>query len=106
MPQSTLSHLVASLDSDELDDLMLRATRACENYCGRRLVPFVGLVETHRAEGVDPVDLAGLTDFGFVASLASTGYARAVGGGGQVRKIWVDQRPGMYQEMWAYSGVA
>jgi hypothetical protein len=105
MRQSNLKHLVGSLDEDETRDLMLRATRACENYCRRRLVPFVGLVETHLAEGVDSTALAIASGFGDIAGLASAGYARAINGGGQVRKIWVDQRPGLYQEMWAYSDV-
>ena len=106
MRQSNLKHLIGSLDHDELDDLMLRATRACEGHCQRRLAPFVGLTETHRAEGVDPGEIAAVATFGDVGALASAGYAAATGGGGLVRKIWVDQRPGLFQEMWTYSGVS
>lgn len=105
LQRSTLRHLVAGLETDELRDALVRATRACETWAGRRLAPFTALTETHRATGVDPTQAPGGADLGSVASVASAGYGRAVGSAGQVRQVWLDQCAPLYPEMWAYSGV-
>jgi hypothetical protein len=107
MRQSNLKHLVASLDEDELADLMLRATRACEAHCdGRRFVPFTGLTETHRADGVDPADMATIGSPGDLFSVNSASYGRALSGAAmQVRQAWVEQYAPLFQDMWSYSDV-
>ena len=46
--------LVKGYSSQALSDLLAEATRECESETGRRLVPFSGVTETHRAEGMDP----------------------------------------------------
>jgi hypothetical protein len=107
MRQSNLKHLVAGLDDTELDDLMLRATRSCEGACdGRRLVPFTGVTETHRADGIDPTDLATLGNPGDLVSMDASAYGRALSGAGmQVRQCWVEQYAPIFQDMWSYTGV-
>lgn len=104
MDQSTLRDLIAGLDPDEKRDLMLRATRACENYCQRRLAPFVGLTETHRADGIDPADLVGIMPEGDVSVVSAASFGRAIGSApAQARQVWLDQYAPMFPEMWTYS---
>lgn len=106
MRQSNLKYLVASLDPDELDDLMLRATRACEGAVDRRLAPFTNVVETHRVDGIDPTDLAVLGNPGDLISMDASAYGRALSGAGmQVRQCWVEQYAPAYQDMWSYTAV-
>lgn len=106
LERSTLKHVFAALAPDELRDVLIRATRACENACGgRRLAPFTGLVETHRAGGVDPAMAASAVDMGDVGSVTSSSYARVTGGGQQVRKVWLDQRAPCFPDLWTYSDV-
>ena len=108
MQRSPLRHLVASLEPDELDDLLARASRACEAYTGRRLVPFTGLVEVHRADGVPADGWTSAPAGSLVGALSASSYGRAAGGvdGGMVRAVWVDVTPARWQEMWTYSDVA
>jgi hypothetical protein len=110
MEKSVLRDLVAGLELDEKRDLMYRATRACESYCGRRLAPFVGLTESHRAEGADPDELAeaGLTMPADVRTVIAGSYGTALGMGAAqwVRRCWVKQTPPLYEEMWSYSDVS
>lgn len=109
MEKSTLRDLIASLEESEKRELMMRATRACESRTGRRLAPFTGLVETHRAEGADPDELAemGASMPGDLGTAVSRSYGAALGSGalGWVRRCWLKQRPPLYTEMWSYSDV-
>src|SRR4051812_28784934 len=93
MERGPLSHLVAGMKVDELDDLLMRATRACEAACGRRLTPFTGLVEVHRADGVPSDGWSFLPAGSPFGAVGAAGYAAALGGGQQVRSVWVDVTP-------------
>lgn len=103
MDQSGLRDLIRALDVDELDDLMVKATRACEAACGgRRLAPFT-VTETHRAEGVDPSEFGAYASPGDFAATISASYSRMTGAGGtQVRKVWLDQFAPLFPDMWSY----
>lgn len=107
MDRSTLRHLITGLDREEAEAVMMRATRACEAYCGgRRLAPFTGVKETHRAEGVDTSELGDLSASGDPFVVLGMSYSRAMGAaGGQVRKLWVDQYAPLFPEMWSYRDV-
>jgi len=89
-----------------INDMLLEATRQCEDEIGRRLVPYT-TTETFRAEGVDPDEYGGsaMVPMSIQATLGMS-YAQSLGGGDLVRHLWLDQKAPKYPEMWAYSGVS
>jgi len=104
MDRSTLRSLIGGLDETELAEVMMRATRECEAFTGRRLAPFTAVTETQQAHGADASDLGDVTGDPLVALGMS--YSRALAGtAGQVRRVWVDQYAPLFPEMWSYSDV-
>lgn len=89
-------------------DLLLEATRTAEGMAGgRRLVPFTNLVESHRAQGIDPDEYG--TSASLPMDMAGTlgrSYANAIGAGELVRHCWVSQYATRYPDMWAYTSVS
>lgn len=108
LTSGALASLFQSYDPATLADLLLQATRACETECNRRLVPFTGLVETHRAEGVDPDEYSGSVDIPMdVQGTLGRSYAASLGGGGGlVRHCWLSEYAPQYPEFWSYSQVS
>lgn len=101
---SAFADLATNLQAGELPQIMLEATRACENVTGKRLAPFT-TTETHRAEGVDP-DEYGDSLSAIPMDLPGTvgrSYANALGAGELVRHVWLDQFAVRYPEMWTTS---
>lgn len=99
--------LVRSYSAQALTDLMAQATRACETECGRRLVPFTGITETHRLDGMDPdeyVDTANLP-LDIQGTLGAS-YARALSASTLVRHLWLDQYAPHFPEYWSYSNIS
>lgn len=88
-------------------ELLVEATRLCEQLTERRLVPFTGMTETHRATGGDPDEYpAAGVPMSQAASLGQS-YARALGDvGDSVRHVWLHEHAARYPEMWAYTGVS
>ncbi|WP_055588641.1 hypothetical protein [Peterkaempfera griseoplana] len=107
MQAGQYADLVRTYSPEALDTLMIEATRDCEDACDRRLAPFTGLPESHRAQGVDPDELPG--DAGIPVSIQATisqSYADAMGGaGGMVRHVWLNQYATRYPDMWAYANL-
>jgi hypothetical protein len=88
-----------------LDKLMLRASRAVESRCDRRLAPFT-VVETQRMEGIDlasnyssgtPLDLMGAL---------GRSQATAYGTSSTARDFWLREYAPQYADMWAYSNLS
>lgn len=107
LTEGPLADLVRSYPSGQAQtDLLIEATRVCEEHCDRRLVPFTGLIETHRADGIDPdeymdsgampLDLAGSLGRNWAASFGSTAM---------IRRMHLSEYAPRYPEMWAYSNV-
>ncbi len=107
MQSGAFADLVRSFGTQALADMCVEASRECESVANRRFLPFT-INESQRAEGVDPEELGGLGPGGLMDYNTAQGvsYANALGGGGgQVRKVWLDECAVRYSEMWAYSGV-
>jgi hypothetical protein len=106
--EGALSDLVAGITSATAQlDLMDEATRACETVADRRLAPFVGLVESHRLEGIDPDEYpagSGLPITLETMGRASMGTVLGVGDN-LVRHLWLDQFAPRYADLWAYINV-
>lgn len=98
--------LVRSYSAQALADLMNQATRACETECARRLVPFTGITETHRLDGMDPDEYTdtGNLPLDIQGSLGAS-YARALSASTLVRHLWLDQYAAHFPEYWSYSDI-
>ncbi|MGW2861951.1 hypothetical protein [Streptomyces sp. NPDC001205] len=99
--------LVRDYSPTALDELMIEATRQCEGIAGgRRLAPFTGLTESHRAQGIDPDEYADAGTMPMdIHGTLGTSYATALGTGDQVRHVWVNEYAPRYQEMWTYTNL-
>lgn len=96
--------LVRDMKVEAVDRLLIRATRAIESRCDRRLAPFT-ITESARAEGIDPsaVEFGGWP-LDMVAALGRS-EAMAYGTTNLVRDVWLRQYAPVWPDMWAYSNV-
>lgn len=103
MQEGPFKDLVRDYSVSALADLMLSATRVCEDACDRRLAPFTGVSESQRADAMDvedaldsyvPLDPAGQLGMSRAQSLGSTLL---------VRHFWVREFPPRYPELWSGS---
>jgi hypothetical protein len=95
------SDLVIDYPPDALADVMVEATRKCEDATDRRLAPFTGLTETTRAAGIDPDEYGGVQ--GMPVSIQATlgqSEATALGMTNLVRHTWLSQYPPRYPDLW------
>ncbi len=94
-------------DPGAQQELLAESTRLCESAAQRRLVPFTGMVETHRATGIDPDEYpGGGAPMSQQAALGQS-YATALGGdAGGVRHVWLNEHATRYPELWTYQGVS
>ena len=106
MQEGQFADLVRDYSANALDQLMIDATRVCEGIAGRRLAPFTGVPETHRATGIDPDEYTDSTNLpmDILGSLGRS-YANALGAGDQVRHVWLNEFAPRYPEMWTYSNL-
>lgn len=100
--------LTRSFSAQALGDICTEATRWCETEVGRRLAPFTGLTEIHRAEGIDSDEqsaVMGGIPMDIYGSLGAS-YASALGGvGDMVRHTWLNEHAPHYGSYWAYANV-
>lgn len=97
--------LAKGFSPSALGDILVEATRLCEEECGRRLVPFT-MTETHMALGINPDEYAESANFPMdIQGTLGMSSARAYGGVSLVSHVWLNELPARYPEMWAYSGV-
>jgi hypothetical protein len=110
LSEGPFADLVSGYTSPQAqNDLMVEATRRCEDETQRRLAPFTAVTESHRATGVDPDEYAG-SNGGVPMSIQGTlgqSYANALGyDDAMVRHCWLNEYAPRYAEMWAYSNVS
>jgi len=107
MQTGPFADLVRSYSPEALGDLMIQATRACETEADRRLAPFAGLTETHRAQGMDPDEYTDSANLPLdLQGTLGRSYAYALGASTLVRHCWLNQYAPQYAEYWSYSGLA
>jgi hypothetical protein len=106
MQGGQFADLVRDYSAGDFDQLMIEATRVCEGIAGRRLAPFTGVPETHRATGIDPDEYtdAGSVPLDLQGTLGRS-YSDALGAGDQVRHVWLNEFAPRYPEMWTYANV-
>lgn len=106
MTEGAFADLVRSFTTQALNDLMIEATRECEGDIGRRLAPFTGLTESHRAEGIDPDEYADSANLPMdLQGTLGRSYAMALGASTLVRHCWLNEYAPRHPELWAYSNV-
>jgi hypothetical protein len=107
MQEGAFADLVRSFSAQALSDLMIEATRECEGDIGRRLAPFAGLTESHRAEGIDPDEYADSANLPMdLQGTLGRSYAMALGASTLVRHCWLNEYAPRHPELWSYSNVA
>lgn len=107
MLQGRFADLCRDVDPAELDQIMIEATRECEDHVDRRLAPFAALVETQRADALDVEDA--LDAYVPLDPTSQLGFSRAQSLGSTLltRHFWVREYPPRYPDMWtgAISGI-
>lgn len=103
LQEGPFADLVSGYSSTALSNLMVRATRACESLCDRRLAPFTNLTETQRAQALDVEDT--LDAYIPLDPTSQLGFSRALSLGSTllVRHMWLRHNPPQYAEMWTGS---
>lgn len=101
LTDTPLAGIVRAFSDTQKQNLLTRASRAFESRCDRRLSAFT-IDETHRADEIEPDES---DDVGAVMPLDEQGtlgmsYARALGGGQQIRYLSLRQFPPLWEEMW------
>lgn len=98
---TAFNDLSKNLQSGELDQIAIEATRAVEGIVGKRLAPFT-LTETHRAEGIDPDEYGdGVSSLPLdLPGTIGRSYASSLGAGALVRHMWLDSFAVAYPEFW------
>lgn len=97
--------LARSYDAPTLARIMVQATRACETETGRRLAPFAGITESHRAYGIDPDEYVGGDLPLDLVGTVGRSYANALSSTALVRRFWVREFAPQFAEMWTYANV-
>lgn len=109
LQEGAFADLTRSFSAQALSDIVIEATRWCETECQRRLAPFTGLTEIHRAEGIDPDEqsaVMGGIPMDIYGSLGAS-YASALGGvGDMVRHLWLNEHAPVFSEKWQYANVS
>ena len=103
--EGAFGDLVSGFSQSAVNDILLEATRQCEDQTGRRLAPFT-VTETDRASGIDPDEYGGTTNMP-VSIQGTLGMSRAASLNmtNLVRHMWVSEFPPRYPDLWAYSNV-
>lgn len=104
--EGSFKDLVSGFSQTAVMDILVEATRQCEDQTGRRLAPFTGLTETTRAAGIDPDEYAGTSDLPMsIQGTLGMSQAQSLNMTNLVRHHWVSETPPRYEDLWAYSGV-
>lgn len=99
--------LASQLSTDALNEFLIEATRMCESEVSRRLAPYTGLVETQRADIIDPDEYSDTANLPMdIRSTLGMSYAGAIGASSLVRHCWLDNYAPRYQDLWTYSNVS
>lgn len=105
---SAYGDLVSGYTGTSVSEVLIEATRLCEEVAGRRLAPFTNITETTRATGIDPDEYAESASIPMdIQGSLGMSYASSLGAGvSLVRHFWLHEYPCRYPEMWEYSDVS
>jgi hypothetical protein len=101
----SFSTLTRDFAAPAIDALMIRASRAVEARCDRRLAPFT-IVESRRADGID---IAGSISPGMPMDLPGVlgrSQAKAFGANSSVRDVWLREYAPTLPDLWTYANIS
>jgi hypothetical protein len=105
--EGAFADLARTYSTDALNDILIEATRVCEDETQRRLAPFTGLTETVRADGVDPDEYTDAANLPMdIQSTLGASYAQALGASSLVRHCWLSEFAPRYQDLWTYNNAS
>jgi hypothetical protein len=105
LQQGAFADLVKDYPPAVQDQAMIQATRDMEGMCARRLAPFT-TTETHRAEGIDPDELADSSNLPLdIQGTLGRSYASSLGASSLVRQAWLNEFAPRFPEYWTYSNI-
>jgi hypothetical protein len=105
MQEGPFADLVSGYSDTALGDILIEATRWCEDQTGRRLAPFT-VTETNRASGIDPDEYAATSSMPTsIQGTLGMSEASSLSVTNLVRHHWLREYPVRYAEMWAYTGI-
>lgn len=103
--EGAFGDLVSGFSQSAVNDILLEATRQCEDQTGRRLAPFT-ITETTRASGIDPDEYGGTSNMPVsIQGTLGMSQAASLNMTNLVRHMWVSEIPARYEDLWAYSNV-
>lgn len=104
--EGAFADLASGYSSTALNDVLIEATRQCEDLTQRRLAPFT-VLETQRASGIDPDEYAATSSMPTnIQGTLGMSEASSLSVTNLVRHHWLREYPPRYQDLWAYSGVS
>ena len=104
--EGAFADLVSGFSQNAVSDILVEATRQCEDLTQRRMAPFTGLVETQRASGIDPDEYAATSNIPTsIQGTLGMSEATALSVTNLVRHHWLREYPPRYQDLWSYSNV-
>jgi hypothetical protein len=104
--EGAFADLVSGFSQSAVNDILIEATRQCEDLTQRRLAPFT-VTETARASGIDPDEYAATSNIPTsIQGALGMSEAQALSVTNLVRHHWLREYPPRYQELWTYSNVA
>jgi hypothetical protein len=98
--EGAFSDLFSGFSQNAANDILLEATRQCEDQTGRRLAPFT-VTETIRASGMDPDEYGGTSNMPLsIQGTLGMSEAAALNMTNLIRHAWISQYPPRYQDLW------
>lgn len=85
------------------NSIMVPASRAIESYCNRRLTPFTGLVESVRAQNIDPDEQTDVYTPLDQTAMLGMSRAASLGSSELVRHAWLREFPPRWTDLWTGS---
>lgn len=103
MLDGPFQNLIGDWTSTQQNNLMMRASRAVEARCKRRLSPFT-ITETQRAQGVDPDEYSGMAMPGDLMTTLANSQAQSFDQTSNlVRHFFLRESPPIWHDLWTYS---
>jgi hypothetical protein len=104
LTEGAFADLFREYSTQAVSDLLIEATRECESETGRRLAPFTGVTETHRASAMDPDEYTDSANIPMdIQGTLGRSYAAALGVTTLVRHVWLNEYAVRYPDLWTSS---
>jgi hypothetical protein len=100
---SPLNDIFRNMNAPVQTKILTQASRALESYCNRRLAPFTGLPESHRAQNIDPDEQTDVYTPLDQTAMLGLSRAQSLGSSELVRHDWLRETPVRWPDLWTGS---